>query len=448
MRRLLRKIRTITNLADHIDVMATIASIKQNVDFRGPNVWILAFAIIIASVGLNVNSIPVIIGAMLISPLMGPIMGVGMSIAINDSKLLQGSLKNLLVMVAISLLASCTYFFISPLHLEAPTELLARTQPTIFDVFIALFGGLAGIVESARKEKGTVIAGVAIATALMPPLCTAGYGLANAQWGYFIGAFYLFFINSFLIALATFLMARYMKFPVVKFNDPVKQRHVNRIIIIFSTITLIPSIIMAWMVIRENRFYYAVDKLVKEYASAFENTKLMDVEKTYHVWDSSELKISTIGQPLTAFQIERIKEYMREAGLGKTKLGIMQSLSFASDNTPATELLQSIYERSEAAVKSKEERIAQLEKELSELKTEHIPYAQIARELAITYPALRKITLSAGRQIDVVSGKNTRLLVGVVNWHGTPATEELTQLENFLKVRLNEDHITIIPYAE
>ncbi|MDR0582006.1 MAG: DUF389 domain-containing protein [Prevotellaceae bacterium] len=448
MRRFLTRIRIITNLTDHIDVMATIASIKQNVDFRGPNVWILAFAIIIASVGLNVNSIPVIIGAMLISPLMGPIMGVGMSIAINDSKLLQGSLKNLFVMVAISLLASFTYFFISPLHLEEPTELLARTRPTIFDVFIALFGGLAGIVESARKEKGTVIAGVAIATALMPPLCTAGYGLANAEWGYFIGAFYLFFINSFLIALATFLMARYMKFPVVKFNDPEKQRHVNRIIIIFSTITLIPSIIMAWMVIRENRFDYAVEKLVKEYSSAFENTKFMDVEKTYYIMDSSELKISTIGQPLTAFQIARVRERMQEIGLKKTKLSITQSLSFASDNTPATELLQSIYERSEAAVKSKEERIAQLEKELAGLKTENIPYAQVARELAITYPALQKITLSTGVQIEVASGKNVRQLVAVVQWLGTPAAEELQQLENFLKVRLNESDITVIPYAE
>jgi uncharacterized hydrophobic protein (TIGR00271 family) len=448
MRRFLTKIRAIANLTNHIDVMATIASIKQNVDFRGPNVWILAFAIIIASVGLNVNSVPVIIGAMLISPLMGPIMGVGMSIAINDSKLLQGSLKNLLLMVSISLLASFTYFLISPLHLEEPTELLARTQPTIFDVFIALFGGLAGIVESARKEKGTVIAGVAIATALMPPLCTAGYGLANAHWGYFIGAFYLFFINSFLIALATFLMARYMKFPVVKFNDPVKQRHVHRIIIIFSTITLIPSIIMAWMVISENRFDYAADKLVKEYTSAFENTKFMEVEKIYHVLDSSELKISTIGQPLTAFQIERIKERMRETGLKKTKLNITPSLSFASDNTPATELLKDIYERSEAAVKSKEERILQLEKELSELKTENIPYAQIARELAITYPALQKITLSTGVQIEVASEKKIRQLVAVVKWYGTPVAAELRQLENFLKVRLNESNITVIPYAE
>ncbi|MDR3350571.1 MAG: DUF389 domain-containing protein [Prevotellaceae bacterium] len=448
MRRFLKKVRTITNLTNHIDVMATIASIKQNVDFRGPNVWILAFAIIIASVGLNVNSIPVIIGAMLISPLMGPIMGVGMSVAINDSKLLQGSLKNLLVMVAISLLASFTYFFISPLHLGEPTELLARTRPTIFDVFIALFGGLAGIVESARKEKGTVLAGVAIATALMPPLCTAGYGLANAQWGYFIGAFYLFFINSFLIALATFLMARYMKFPVVKFNDPEKQRHVNRIIIIFSTITLIPSIVMAWMVIRENRFEYAVDNLVKEYSSAFENTKFMDVEKAYHVMDSSELRISTIGQPLTLFQIERIKKRMQETGLGKTKLSVTQSLSFASDNTPATELLQSIYERSEAAVKSKEERIAQLEKELDKLKTDDIPYAQIARELVTTYPALQKITLSTGVQIDIASGKNVRQLIAVVEWHETPAAAELKQLENFLKVRLNESNVTVIPHAE
>jgi uncharacterized hydrophobic protein (TIGR00271 family) len=445
MRRLFIKIREITNLSEHIDAISTVESIKKSIVFQGPNVWILAFAIIIASVGLNVNSIPVIIGAMLISPLMGPIMGIGMAIAINDSKLLQRSLKNLGIMMSISLLASFTYFLISPLQLEAPTELLARTRPTIFDVFIALFGGLAGIIEGARKEKGTVIAGVAIATALMPPLCTAGFGLATAQWGYFIGAFYLFFINSFLIALATFLMARYMKFPVVKFNDPNKQRRVTRIIIIFSTITLIPSIIMAWMVIRENRFEYSVDRLMKEYATAFENTKFMDVEKTHRVIDSSEIKISIIGQPLTAFQVNRIKERMHETGIGKTKLTIAQTIALGNNmgNETAGTLLQSVYERSEANLKVKDERITALEKELAGLKTD-IPQVQIANELAITFPALQKITIAKGVQVDIVSKQSAAQVVVAVSWAGGANPDDLKRLEELLQIRLNIKNLTVI----
>ncbi|MEZ7955201.1 MAG: DUF389 domain-containing protein, partial [Bacteroidales bacterium] len=196
MSKFYQQVKEIANFADQVDITGTIESIKKNIDFKGPNVWILAFAVIVASVGLNVNSTPVIIGAMLISPLMGPIIGTGMAVGINDSLLLKRSLKNLGIMVVISLMASTLFFIISPLSLDEPTELLARTRPTIYDVFIAFFGGLAGIVEGSRKEKGTVIAGVAIATALMPPLCTAGYGIANLNLTYFAGAIYLFSINS------------------------------------------------------------------------------------------------------------------------------------------------------------------------------------------------------------------------------------------------------------
>ena len=197
------QISGIANINDHIDINDASARIKSSIWFKGPNVWILAFSIVIASVGLNVNSTAVIIGAMLVSPLMGPIIGMGLSLGTNDTVLLRDAARNLLIMVIISLLASCLYFVLTPLNLTNPTELLARTSPTIYDVLIALFGGLAGILENCRKERGTVISGVAIATALMPPLCTAGYGLANLNMHYFLGAMYLFLINSVFIILAT-----------------------------------------------------------------------------------------------------------------------------------------------------------------------------------------------------------------------------------------------------
>ena len=189
-------LRDTANITEQVDVAAAASNIRSNIYFRGPNVWILAFSIIIASVGLNVNSTAVIIGAMLISPVMGPIMGMGLGLGVNDTRLLGDSFRNLLIMVIISLLASSLFFLLSPLNLANPTELAARTSPSIYDVLIALFGGFAGILEHARKEKGTVMSGVAIATALMPPLCTAGFGLAKANWHFFFGAMYLFTINA------------------------------------------------------------------------------------------------------------------------------------------------------------------------------------------------------------------------------------------------------------
>ena len=201
MNRFTRYLRRIVYLEDGIDRVKAAAAIKNHIAFRGPNVIILACAIIIAAVGLNVNSIPVIIGAMLISPVMGPIIGFGLGLGTNDTDLLKNSGKNFLVMVLISIVVASLYFLISPLRLNNPTELLARTRPTIYDVLIALFGGTAGMLEHARKERGTVLSGVAIATALMPPLCTVGYGLATLKVNYIFGAFYLFLINSFFIAI-------------------------------------------------------------------------------------------------------------------------------------------------------------------------------------------------------------------------------------------------------
>ncbi len=247
---------------DEIDTESAAERIKSGIWFRGPNVWILAFSIVVASVGLNVNSTAVIIGAMLISPLMGPIVGTGLAMGTNDLDLLKAAAKNLLIMVLISLAASTLYFILSPLSLVNPTELEARTSPTIYDVLIAFFGGLAGIFENSRKERGTVLSGVAIATALMPPLCTAGYGLAHLNFHFFFGAMYLFIINSVFITLATYLMVKYLRFRTVSGISPAVAKKRTQLISGILVIVLIPSVISAVNLVLDNNFERNVDTFV------------------------------------------------------------------------------------------------------------------------------------------------------------------------------------------
>ena len=262
MNKFQRYLRRLLDLEDDIDRSAAAAAIRSNIYFQGPNVIILACAIIIASVGLNVNSIPVIIGAMLISPVMGPIIGFGLGLGTNDTALMRDALRHFLVMVAISIVVASLYFLISPLKLNNPTELLARTRPTIYDVLIALFGGVAGMMEHARKERGTVIAGVAIATALMPPLCTLGYGIARLSLTYILGAAYLFLINSFFIALATFFMTKFLGFPSVPADDEHLRRS-RRIVTAVLLVMIVPSIVSAIGTIRDNNFATSAERFVQ-----------------------------------------------------------------------------------------------------------------------------------------------------------------------------------------
>ena len=262
MNRFQRYLRHIVYLEDDIDRTSAAAAIKKNIYFRGPNVIILACAIIIASVGLNVNSIPVIIGAMLISPVMGPIIGFGLGLGTNDTELMKNALKNFFVMVAISIIVASLYFLISPLKLNNPTELLARTRPTIYDVLIALFGGVAGMMEHARKERGNVLSGVAIATALMPPLCTLGYGIARLSLTYILGAAYLFLINSFFIALATFFMAKFLGFESAA-ADAYHLRRNRRVVAAALLVMLVPSIVSAIGTIRDNNFATSAERFVQ-----------------------------------------------------------------------------------------------------------------------------------------------------------------------------------------
>ncbi len=208
------------------DKTKVLENIMSNISFRGSTLWILACAIVIASVGLNVNSTAVIIGAMLISPLMGPIVGAGFGLGMYDFELLKKSFKNLLIATLVSLMVSTLYFYLSPFK-EVQSELLARTSPNIYDILIAFFGGLVGVIAVTRVEKGNPIPGVAIATALMPPLCTAGYGLAVGNYSYFFGALYLYIINCVFICLSTFAIVKYLKYPIAKQIDIKHQQQVN-----------------------------------------------------------------------------------------------------------------------------------------------------------------------------------------------------------------------------
>ena len=270
---LLKSVWSILNITDNAQPEDTIRGIERDIDFRGFNVWILILAIFIASIGLNVNSTAVIIGAMLISPLMGPIMGLGLSVGISDWSMLKRSFRSLAIAVSVSLLTSSLYFAITPLS-DAQSELLARTSPNLLDVFIAFFGGLAGILAGSRKEKNNVVPGVAIATALMPPLCTAGYGIGTGQWQFAIGAFYLFLINSIFISISTFMVVRLLRFPAKELADSKKQKKLRGYISLFAVITMVPAVWVFYNTVVESLYNRRIDAFVNEIVS-YDGTEIV-----------------------------------------------------------------------------------------------------------------------------------------------------------------------------
>lgn len=255
------------------DELETIESIRKGIEFKGTNLWVLIFATFVASLGLNTNSTAVIIGAMLISPLMGPIMGFGLGLGISDFDLIKRSFRNFATATVFSVITSTLFFLISPIS-EAQSELLARTQPTVYDVLIAFFGGLAGIVASSTKSKGNVIPGVAIATALMPPLCTAGFGLASGNLYYFFGAFYLYFINTVFISLATYVVVRLLKYPKKVFLNKQREKIVTRYVGVIVFFTIVPSLFLSYNLIRASYFNDRVRTFVADELS-FPNTQIL-----------------------------------------------------------------------------------------------------------------------------------------------------------------------------
>ena len=358
-----RTFRYYANIYDHIDTEDAAQRIKSGIWFRGPNVWILAFSIVIASAGLNVNSTAVIIGAMLISPLMGPIIGLGLALGTNDVDLLKLAAKNLLVMVVISLIASTLFFLLSPLELINPTELQARTRPTIYDVLIALFGGLAGILENSRKERGTVIAGVAIATALMPPLCTAGYGLSSFHFKFFFGAMYLFVINTVFITLATYVMVKYLRFKAVSCLDPAVAKKRRNTISALIAIVVIPSIISAIGMIQDNNFERNVEAFVQE-NRLVSRSYIYD----YRIYNDHGRKVefSLTGEPMsydaqTAFFASARAHKIKDSQV------VIKEHSLGMTEEEMNALVRGVYDKTDREMAEKEAQLDRLQTRLDSL---------------------------------------------------------------------------------
>lgn len=439
-------IKSLASIAEDTDSETTIANIVKGVEFRADNVWVLFFAIIIASVGLNVNSTAVIIGAMLVSPLMGPIMGLGLAIGISDNELLRKSLKNLFIMIVISLVASSLYFLISPLS-DAQSELLARTKPTIYDVFIAFFGGLAGILASSRKqEKITVVSGVAIATALMPPLCTAGYGLGTGQLIYFVGAFYLFFINAFFIALATYLMVRYLHFPRKTFLDPTTERKVRRSIAVFTIIVVVPSIFIAINVIRETSFDNNAIKYVNDIQNnpVMQNVQIVSQQRVFSN-EGNEITLSLVGEPLTSEQVAVLQKRLEEMGLKDTKLTIRQAGGASLDVGTQAKMLQEFIEDKDRTIEQKDSLIRDLRRQLrAERVRSEVTVEQLAQEIIVLYPHIKDISMANAIKFDVSDNSTDTIPTLNITWIQQPTSDEYQHLSDWLKVRLKIDNIGII----
>lgn len=436
------QVKEVTVLTGHIDTTASSEYIKKNIFFKGPNAYILAFAIVIASVGLNVNSIPVIIGAMLISPLMGPILAIGYSIGVYDTALLRKASLNLLIMVIICLFVSTLYFLLSPLKLDNPTELLARTNPTIFDVLIALFGGLAGILEISKKEKGTVFAGVAIATALMPPLCTAGFGLASWKLSYFFGALYLFFINCVFISLATFLTVKYLKYPVTHFADSEKQKRVNRTITIFTLLLIIPSIYSAVVVIKENNFNQTARQFI-ETNKTLSKSYIYDHSINHHVKPPT-IELSIAGEALSDGETEMLYRSAESYGIKREQVTIKQNVASFKNEITEKAVVQSIFERNDMEIKQREQLIAQMENDIKALKTKELPYKQIAREIIAQYPGMVSFSIARGAEINPATFDSTEQIILIVKFKNEIDESELNKLREWLSIRLDFSNLIIV----
>lgn len=399
------------NIKTDTDKEGTIATIKDNISMRGHNAWILVFSILIASIGLNANSPAVVIGAMLISPLMGPILGIGLGVGINDIQMLKRSAMNLGVMVGLSLITSFIYFSI-PLFQDGTPEILARVRPDIRDVLIALCGGLALIVAISRPSAQTnTVAGVAIATALMPPLCTAGYGLGTGNFNYFFGAMFLFTINCIFIALATFVIVKYLRFRMVQYINADRRRKISRIASFIAVLIISGSVFSFYNLIVEKRWNLRASHFVQElrddgFSIIGENDEIIDFRKR-------SIRIPLIGQSVGDPKIRLWERRLTELGIDTVNLQIVQEDDSEINRKVAN--LEELYKNSnkiildkDAALQSKDNRIRLLEKELEAIYDNKVDMVDISKQVKDLFPQLSEISyfeevVSDFDQLDTIS---------------------------------------------
>lgn len=439
---------SLVSMSDQIDKPGTSQSIRKNIYFRGPNVIILICAIIIASVGLNVNSIPVIIGAMLISPVMSPILGFGFGLGVQDDTLVKDSLRNFAVMVVISILASTLFFVLSPLKLEHPTELLARTNPTIYDVLIALFGGFAGMLENSRKEKGMVLPGVAIATALMPPLCTVGYGISVLSWKYILGALYLFLINSIFIALATLLTTRYLKYPLVTEGNQEGYRKLNpNVLAIALLVMIVPSVYSAVQIVKDSNTSINASNFVSD-NKAIGHSFIFDYEIDGSTKPSS-LVLFIAGEQLSEEEKERLYEDAETYGFTRERIVLRENASLRRENV--SEVMKEVYEHNAKQISALNDTIASLRSSLNR----YLPVEAVSKELHAQYPTITNLILTRGESInfqpkDSTSAENAQAGIGqtsiiaIITSSKHLPDDVVATIERWLKIRLEDENVTVM----
>lgn len=427
-------------MPDKEDEREIIEQISNGVSFRGANLWVLIFAIFIASLGLNLNSTAVIIGAMLISPLMGPIIGMGLAVGINDLDLLKRSAKNYGVATLISVLTAMGYFLISPLE-DAQSELLARTSPTLYDVLIAFCGGAAGIIALCTKGKGNVIPGVAIATALMPPLCTAGFGLATGHLLYFLGAFYLFFINTVFIALSTFVGVRLLKFHQLEFMSRERAIKAHRLIMALVVVTMLPAVYMTILIVRQSVFDSNVNRFVKTELQQ-RGTQIISSSADK---DSLKLRVVAIGREITESKRIEAERHMALYGMDGYQLRVIQG-------TQSDSLLLLERELSSLATNREGERqkILELSAENAHLNQQLAEYthleslsANIRPEMATLFPQVSKFSLSRVIEFNRDSTDTRTYVTAIIQTTDQkPLSHGDTQkLRDWLQTRIKQDSL-------
>ena len=429
--------------ADKVDEEQTIANIRADASFRGAQLWVLIFAIFIASLGLNVNSTAVIIGAMLISPLMGPIVGMGLAVGINDLDLLRVSAKNFAVATLFSVATATVYFLLSP-YRELQSELLARTSPTLYDVLIAFFGGAAGIVAIATGGKGNVIPGVAIATALMPPLCTAGYGLATGQWVYFLGAFYLFFINTVFIAGATFLGVRLMQFKVHQEVNKERAVRARRMFMFLVVLTLVPAGFMTFSLVRRSLFEQRLASFTEAELS-WPGTQILSRSADR---DACTISVAVIGREVEAEQIETARERLSDYGLADYELTVVQGTQSDSLTHLLGELQHSKTDLTRTTLQQNQQ-IRTLEVALDDYQRLNRLAEQLRPELRALYPDVAAISLARTTEVltdTAAADGGTPLTMAVVTLADGKRldAEQGRRLAEWLEARVEADTLALV----
>ncbi len=420
-------------------------TIREGVSFRGTNLLVLIMAIFIASLGLNVNSTAVIIGAMLISPLMGPIIGLGLAVGIQDFDLMKRSFRNLFMATAFSIATSALYFLISPVN-EGHSELLARTSPTIYDVLIGFFGGAAGIIAIGSKTKGNVIPGVAIATALMPPLCTVGYGLATWQMNYFLGALYLFFINSVFIACATTLGVKAMKYKVTDFSNPVRAKRVRRTVYTVALLTMVPAGFMTYRMYRANAFQTACGRFVEQEFD-FPATQVLSYKAKEDSRGERTLTVTLMGRLLPEDSLTMaLTPQLARFGIAGTQLRIIQGDNSVQVNPGeiTSTMVRDIYQVTQNTINAQRQEIDSLRAVTDVIARNDTIGATISPEIKVLFPQVRDIAVTRG----IVSNVDTRILdtlnVALVQYRSPISRAQEEKLKEYLQARLGYSNIDIV----